>query len=37
MGYTNQRMAYGKTLVELGRENRNIVDWSHIYLAKVFP
>ena len=25
MGETNQRKAYGKTLVELGRENRNIV------------
>lgn len=25
MGYTNQRVAYGKTLVELGKENENIV------------
>lgn len=25
MGYINQRTAYGNTLVELGRENRNIV------------
>ena len=25
MGYTNQRIAYGSTLVELGKENRNIV------------
>ncbi|HHY42168.1 MAG: transketolase family protein [Thermoanaerobacteraceae bacterium] len=25
MGYTNQRIAYGNTLVELGKENKNIV------------
>ena len=25
MSYTNQRIAYGKTLVELGKENENIV------------
>lgn len=25
MGYVNQRQAYGQTLVELGRENKNIV------------
>lgn len=25
MGYTNQRIAYGSTLVELGKENKNIV------------
>ena len=25
MSYTNQRTAYGNTLVELGSENRNIV------------
>lgn len=25
MGYTNQRIAYGNTLVELGKENQNIV------------
>lgn len=40
MGYTNQRMAYGKTLVELGRENRNIVvldaDLSASTMGKLF-
>ncbi|MDK2992432.1 MAG: transketolase, partial [Clostridiales bacterium] len=25
MSYTNQRIAYGNALVQLGRENRNIV------------